>query len=611
MPRTQSPYQGATGPSHPYGMYPQDIGMTRTPSVATNSTVGMPERSYVRAHGPTHPYGMYSQNTVPEGDVSPIVVENPSIPVGFPGLAQNYQRRLGPEGEEAADIIGPDGHTEQLPPYTRYPDGIAPKPTPPAMTNTFMAPVNPETSQDTLQSTQSPLSATRSNASEASGTRLNVAAADAANQSDESGSFKERWTEKGKRRMCHGKLPMWLVVVIVIVLVFAGALLGGIIGRVIGRRRAEQSQQAPAQALQTTEYGNLTYQFVMNANIYYRPPTITVTATSLIDATPLPSPPTNLPSLPSGSFGVPLGAPIEASHDCLTNASQNNAWSCGLGGFLGMAISTQSNGGNQVQLIDGSLSGGQPRYGAQPPVLNQPYDLMVMLDRADINRGPAFFFQQYYDKLVIVPERKIGSGPSKRSTRNGPELEERGGPGGWYDGEVAQPGHRPWFCFWNNTLLEGFIYITQNSTSTCLNSTSTSIAAPTSSTLTSAMRPSPPPMNPYPPIPTMSAAAGKRQIPSSVPPHYPKVIKIEERRQAEHAVGPYCQQMQVLNDGSVGQVTNQSGDLVIVHLNETEPSQQKAVKASKKRSWWDNSNGARLEQRDDMAGSCHCVWVSE
>lgn len=257
MPRTQSPYQGATGPSHPYGMYPQDIGMTRTPSVATTSTIGMPERSYARTNGPTHPYGMYSQNTVPEGDVSPIVVENPSIPVGFPGLGQNYQRRLGPEGEEAADIIGPDGHTEQLPPYTRYPDGIAPKPTPPAMNNTVVVPANPEMSPDTLQSTQSPLSVTRSNASEASGTRLNIAAAGAANQSDESGSFKERWTEKSKRRMCNGKLPIWLVVVIVIVLVFAGALLGGVIGRVIGRRRAEENQLASAQALQTTAYGNL------------------------------------------------------------------------------------------------------------------------------------------------------------------------------------------------------------------------------------------------------------------------------------------------------------------------------------------------------------------
>ena len=251
VPRTQSPYQGATGPSHPYGMYPQGIGMTRTPSVATNSTIGMAERHHARTNAPAHPYGMYSQNTVPEGDVSPMTAETPSISVGFPGLGQNYQRRLGPEGEEAADIIGPDGHTEQLPPYTRYPDGIPLKARSPDINNTAIVPAHPETSQDTLQSTQPPLSATRSDVSEASGTRLNVVAAESAAPSDESGSFKERWTEKGKRRMCRGRLPVWLVAMLVILLVFAGALLGGVIGRVIGRRRAA-SRQASAQDLQPT-----------------------------------------------------------------------------------------------------------------------------------------------------------------------------------------------------------------------------------------------------------------------------------------------------------------------------------------------------------------------
>lgn len=46
----------------------------------------------------------------------------PAIPVGFANNTDPYQRRLGPEGEEIAGIIGPDGHTEELPPYTRYPD---------------------------------------------------------------------------------------------------------------------------------------------------------------------------------------------------------------------------------------------------------------------------------------------------------------------------------------------------------------------------------------------------------------------------------------------------------------------------------------------------------
>lgn len=267
-----------------------------------------------------------------------------------------------------------------------------------------------------------------------------------------------------------------------------------------------------------------------------------------------------------------------------------------------MSISTHSNGVNQVQLFNSFISGGPLRYGAQPPVLNAPYDLMVMLDRADVDRGPAFFFQQYYDKLVIVPEKGIDLGSSKHSIRDVQELEERGSPGGWYGG-TAQPTDRPWFCFWNNTLLEGFIYVTQNCSSP-LNSSSPSAAPPNPPSSPSTMPQLPSPSNTYPSIPTTSATAGKRQNPPSIPPPYPKVIKIEERRPAHHAVEPYCQQMQVLYDGSVVQATTRSGDMIIVHLNETEQSQQKAGKGLK-------TDGSRLQKKDSIEGGCHCVWVSD
>jgi hypothetical protein len=110
--RPESPYQGPTGPSHPYHMYPQNTRLARTASIATTST----------NPGPTHPYRMYPQNTIPETENIPDSIPASSIPVGFPGHGGDYQRRLGPDGEEAADIIGPLGHTEQLPPYTKYPE---------------------------------------------------------------------------------------------------------------------------------------------------------------------------------------------------------------------------------------------------------------------------------------------------------------------------------------------------------------------------------------------------------------------------------------------------------------------------------------------------------
>lgn len=108
----EMPYQEPAGPSHPYQTYAQGASLGRSMSAATASTIQVPERSYEGPNGPTHPYGMYPQNTVVESDTSS--AQSAPVLVGFPGLNNSYRRRLGPDGEEVADIIGPDGHTEQL-----------------------------------------------------------------------------------------------------------------------------------------------------------------------------------------------------------------------------------------------------------------------------------------------------------------------------------------------------------------------------------------------------------------------------------------------------------------------------------------------------------------
>lgn len=125
----ENPFEASTGPSHPYGMYSQNT-MARTPSIATTSTEPQPHRRSMSLHRPTHPYAMYSQsglddaldNELPDTPSRPPVPPiQTAVPHVFPALGTGYHRVLGPDGEEQ-DIIGPDGHTEQLPPYTQYPE---------------------------------------------------------------------------------------------------------------------------------------------------------------------------------------------------------------------------------------------------------------------------------------------------------------------------------------------------------------------------------------------------------------------------------------------------------------------------------------------------------
>ncbi|KAI9832920.1 MAG: hypothetical protein M1819_003950 [Sarea resinae] len=609
IPRTQSPYQGATGPSHPYAMYPQGIGMARSPSIATTSTIRAPERSFQGPNGPAHPYGMYPQNTLEEGE--PAVVP-PQIPIGFPGLGQEYQRRLGPEGEEAADIIGPDGHTEQLPPYTRYPDVIPPKEVPEAPPNLNVPPQNaPGVSQDSLNSPQSPLAG--SVISGSSNAELNTSQAQAAEgeDGDGTGNFKEKLTEKGKRRICWRKVPLWAVVLIVIVLVLLSVLTGGLVGGLVSRTRNRAGSHGPPPSSNATTSTSAAS-------------TVTVTA---VDASAIATP-SSLAALATGTFELPIAIPEESSSGCLTNSQQSDAWSCSLSDSTLQIHITSSNGNLPSMLtIDAEKSNDNVvSYGAQPPLISQPQRLGVVLDKDDPNRGPAYFFSTTYDKLVIVDESEISTSTPKRSTESTGEMKERQ----WDEGfpppppsfsfdrrnQDAHPGDKPWYCFWNSTVLEGFVYVSQDVSNTSASSSvaassATSVVTATTSASTSASRSLSSSFSTsisssasgIPATITSTSKPQKRQA-SSAPTStvFPQLVKIEERRLSGD-VQPYCQQMQVLDDGAVGLYTLPNGQPVTVNISESDPSQQNMVTESRlfKR---DRRRRSAVDQ------SCFCQWLN-
>ena len=255
FPRAQSPYQGATGPSHPYGMYPQGIGVARTPSVATTSTIRQAERSYSGPNGPTQPYAMYTQNIVPEDDQNPVANIPLPIAAGFPGLGLDYQRRLGPEGEDVDDLIGPDGYAEQLPPYSRYANGVPPKYTSGIGSVRRSAPPIPsDNSQETLNNSEIP-SNTREEAAAVnpfndSATELNSATGTTVLSKHEGGNFKERIREKSRGKVCCGIMPCWLFGVITLLIVFA-VFIGGIIGGLLAHKRGEEKGRQEASVTTT------------------------------------------------------------------------------------------------------------------------------------------------------------------------------------------------------------------------------------------------------------------------------------------------------------------------------------------------------------------------
>lgn len=191
------------------------------------------------------------------------------IQVGFPGMASSYQRRLGPDGELSSDIIGPDGHTEELPPYTRYPDeayvrkvrdaeeqerqqqrhlhqaqpdgvavvGASIEPPPvvrmiPGAGGIGLATRNPEFgSTDDLgsptsrHSSRSFTSASDNSQQEINSPRGTMTEKDAAG----------RWKGKSRRRICG--LPVWVLGCAIMFVIVLGVVLGTVVGTFLAKRK--------------------------------------------------------------------------------------------------------------------------------------------------------------------------------------------------------------------------------------------------------------------------------------------------------------------------------------------------------------------------------------
>ena len=193
---------------------------------------------------------MYAQNTVPEDDVALAAGLAPQTVAGLPGSQPNFQRRLGPDGEDVDDLIGPDGYTEQLPPYSRFANGVPPKYTSglAGIDQRSAMPLVVDDSQETLHDPH-PRDTGHVNPFADSPSQLSPTSSGTILAKEEDMNFKERVQRKGKRKVCCG-ISCWLCIAMVVI-VFLAVLLGGVIGGVVAHKHGEQKGIDEALAAQT------------------------------------------------------------------------------------------------------------------------------------------------------------------------------------------------------------------------------------------------------------------------------------------------------------------------------------------------------------------------
>lgn len=238
-------------------------------------------------------------------------------------------------------------------------------------------------------------------------------------------------------------------------------------------------------------------------------------------------------------------------------------------------------------------------YGTQPPIMYTEQILNLVNDTQQLQRGPAWYFKVPYNKLVVVPENTLSS-PSNRK-RDIIEFQDYSRS--FSQKEFAQIGDRLWFCHWNSTILEAFIYVNQSSSSGAQeasmlppiidNSATTSLASPSTITTTA---PS-----------AATSTLGEIDLNPDILSSYPKIIKVDERRLAS-SPPPFCAKMMIKSDGAAAPVLDEIGEMIIVYLNETETSIQSTPA---KRNLPDDcaAGGAELVQRQTVR-SCQCEWLS-
>ncbi|KAK4190744.1 hypothetical protein QBC35DRAFT_53522 [Podospora australis] len=470
----ESPYQGPSGPSHPYQMYPQNVRIARTMSTATSSTAPLSESSYNGPRGPSHPYGLYPQSD----GIETTAPQEPSIPLGFHGLPDQYRRQVGPDGEEVGDIIGPDGHTEQLPPYTRYPEdayarklataegsapaeaieeravvadavpavapSVAPPAGPPALTVPTSTPAGPTLTGaggiglatrnpefDSTDDLGSPQSRHSSRSFTSDSTRQNAVKP----YDEKKGKPFKPW-QIWMRRKLWGIIPYWALCMTVVILLVMGAILGSVIGTFLAKEKKPRREKT------------------------WSPITSPIPPTPTFGAVPIPTP-TDLPALPLGTYSMPLLIG-RSPNTCFQDPTLAQAWNCYLV-LRGLELTVSEYKGehnftlncNQSLTVKNHVYS----YGEQPPQILQPVALELVNDTFEPSRGPAWYKMLTYDKTVILPEGVLNStttSVSKRTVRNLASVSDLKRKG------VAKRGDKPWVCKWPDTYLEMFIYPHQN-----------------------------------------------------------------------------------------------------------------------------------------------------
>lgn len=223
---------------------------------------------------------------------------------------------------------------------------------------------------------------------------------------------------------------------------------------------------------------------------------------------------------------------------------------------------------------------------------------------------------------TTVPESTF---PNQDSSKKARSLSEPFARDNYNTGQLSI-GDEPWYCFWNQTVAEFWIFLNQqvvNGTTMAITSTPTSPPATAAAAATtgsggptyytgpfSPPTPTPssissPSMSPPQPAPTSTASWPykiKKRFAADSDSYYSNLIKMVEKRMPANNINPYCQKMQVLPNWDVCPAPG----VPIVKIQESEIGYPQPTSSNSKRSLL----FARHDYTKVLNSNCICEWMS-
>ena len=217
--------------------------------------------------------------------------------------------------------------------------------------------------------------------------------------------------------------------------------------------------------------------------------------------------------------------------------------------------------------------------------------------------------------LLIVPGSSLDPPSSRKRSPSAANIQARSS----YHSQPAQVYDKAWFCWFNHTLLDFFVYVDQDGSS---NTASTGFAQATSTPTSASSTSSAPwvsngitgPPISHPPNPASTWAPKSAGIKRSAHngrsttgyQNYPLLVKIEEKRvPTKENVAPYCELMQINQDMSITPVSGVNQ----INIRENEPplpsgySMKRDERIAEKRQ---SDQG----DADGYESNCCCGWMS-